>query len=99
VLAEKGGRMGMADLRQAVITGAVERVRPKMMTVTTTMVGLLPIMWGHGAGSQAMKRIAAPMVGGMVSSTALTLVVIPVIYTLWRGWQLQQTNARIDDNA
>jgi Cu(I)/Ag(I) efflux system membrane protein CusA/SilA len=62
-----------------------------MMTVVTTMVGLLPIMWGHGTGSQTMKRIAAPMVGGMVSSTLLTLIVIPVIYTLWREWQLKHS--------
>jgi Cu(I)/Ag(I) efflux system membrane protein CusA/SilA len=62
-----------------------------MMTVVSTMVGLLPIMWGHGAGSQAMKRIAAPMVGGMVSSTVLTLVVIPAIYALWKEWELRRT--------
>ena len=65
--------------------GAVERVRPKMMTVTAIMAGLLPILWGDGAGASVMKRIAAPMVGGMVSSTVLTLVVIPAVYALWRG--------------
>ena len=64
--------------------GAVERVRPKMMTVTAIMAGLLPILWGSGAGASVMKRIAAPMVGGMVSSTILTLVVIPAIYSLWK---------------
>tara|TARA_R110002167_G_scaffold9121_10_gene41585 strand:+ start:333 stop:563 length:231 start_codon:yes stop_codon:yes gene_type:complete len=62
--------------------GAVERVRPKMMTVVATGAGLLPIMWGSGTGSEVMRRIAAPMVGGLLSSTMLTLVVIPVIYTL-----------------
>ena len=71
-----------ADLQRAIISGAVERVRPKMMTVVAIMAGLLPIMWSHGTGSEVMRRIAAPMVGGMISSTVLTLVVIPVIYTL-----------------
>jgi Cu(I)/Ag(I) efflux system membrane protein CusA/SilA len=60
----------------------VMRVRPKMMTVVAIMAGLLPIMWGSGTGSEVMRRIAAPMVGGMVSATVLTLIVIPVIYTL-----------------
>lgn len=73
------------DLQKAIVHGAVERVRPKLMTVTTTIMGLLPIMWGHGTGSQVMKRIAAPMVGGLVTSTILTLIVIPAIYFLWRG--------------
>lgn len=72
----------MDDLYQAVIIGAVDRVRPKIMTVVAIMAGLLPIMWGTGTGSEVMRRIAAPMVGGMVSSTILTLVVIPAIYTL-----------------
>ena len=89
-------RIGRHELGRAVIAGAVERVRPKMMTVMTTMVGLLPIMWGHGAGSQAMKRIAAPMVGGMVSSTVLTLVVIPAIYALWKEWELRGDGGRLD---
>ncbi len=74
-------------LRQAVLDGAVQRVRPKMMTVAATMTGLLPIMWGTGSGADMMKRIAAPMVGGMVSSTVLTLLVIPSLYVMWRGWQ------------
>jgi Cu(I)/Ag(I) efflux system membrane protein CusA/SilA len=72
------------DLYEAVMEGAVERVRPKMMTVTAIMAGLLPILWGNGAGASVMKRIAAPMVGGMISSTVLTLLVIPAIYALWR---------------
>jgi Cu(I)/Ag(I) efflux system membrane protein CusA/SilA len=74
-----------ADLHAAVEYGAVERVRPKLMTVSTTIIGLLPIMWSVGTGSQVMKRIAAPMVGGLVTSTLLTLVVIPAIYDLWKG--------------
>jgi copper/silver efflux system protein len=73
---------GVAELYAAVMEGAVERVRPKMMTVTAIMAGLLPIMWSTGAGSEVMRRIAAPMVGGMISSTLLTLIVIPAIYAL-----------------
>ena len=76
------------DLHAAVVHGAVERVRPKLMTVTTTIAGLLPIMWSSGTGSQVMKRIAAPMVGGLITSTILTLVVIPAIYYLWKGRKL-----------
>ena len=80
------GRMTTAqDLREAILEGAVQRVRPKMMTVAAIMGGLLPIMWTTGTGADVMKRIAAPMIGGMVSSTLLTLVVIPVLYALWRG--------------
>ena len=80
------GRMATAqDLREAVMEGAVQRVRPKMMTVAAIMGGLLPIMWTAGTGADVMKRIAAPMIGGMVSSTVLTLLVIPVLYALWRG--------------
>jgi Cu(I)/Ag(I) efflux system membrane protein CusA/SilA len=71
-------------LYESVIEGAVERVRPKMMTVTAIMAGLLPILWGNGTGASVMKRIAAPMVGGMISSTVLTLVVIPAVYSLWK---------------
>lgn len=79
------GRLrSLADLRDAIVEGAVLRVRPKIMTVTAIIAGLLPILWSHGTGSQVMKRIAAPMVGGMVSSTLLTLIVIPVIYEIWK---------------
>ncbi|RMF15078.1 MAG: efflux RND transporter permease subunit, partial [Candidatus Dadabacteria bacterium] len=77
-------------VKQAVVEGAVQRVRPKMMTVLSTMIGLVPILWSHGAGADVMKRIAAPMVGGMVTSTVLTLVIIPVIYDSWRNWQLRR---------
>ncbi|MBP7393353.1 MAG: efflux RND transporter permease subunit [Zoogloea sp.] len=82
---------GPADLYQAVMEGAVERVRPKMMTVVAITAGLLPIMWGTGTGSEVMSRIAAPMVGGMISSTLLTLAVIPAIYALTKQWQLQRS--------
>ncbi len=74
-------------LYQAIMQGAAERVRPKMMTVVTIIAGLLPIMWGTGTGSEVMRRIAAPMVGGMISSTVLTLLVIPVIYAWVKQWQ------------
>ena len=72
------------DLHAAIIEGAVDRVRPKIMTVATTLIGLLPVMYGTGAGSQIMKRIAAPMVGGLVSSTIMTLIIIPVLYDMWK---------------
>ena len=78
------------DLYAAVMEGAVERVRPKMMTVVAIMAGLLPIMWSSGAGSEVMRRIAAPMVGGMISSTLLTLIVIPAIYALVEARRLRR---------
>ncbi|OGT91973.1 MAG: cation transporter [Gammaproteobacteria bacterium RIFOXYD12_FULL_61_37] len=85
------GRVPTAvDLYHAIMEGAVERVRPKMMTVTAIMAGLLPIMWSCGTGSEVMSRIAAPMVGGMISSTILTLIVIPAIYALVMQWQLKR---------
>jgi Cu(I)/Ag(I) efflux system membrane protein CusA/SilA len=81
----KEGRMNsMHDLQEAVEEGAVKRIRPKMMTVMAILLGLLPIMWSHGAGSDVMKRIAAPMVGGVVSSFALELLVYPVIFVIWK---------------
>jgi Cu(I)/Ag(I) efflux system membrane protein CusA/SilA len=85
------GRMITAqDLHEAIMEGAVQRVRPKMMTVAAVMGGLIPIMWTTGTGADVMKRIAAPMIGGMVSSTMLTLLVIPVLYALWRGRSLSE---------
>ncbi|HEX5683195.1 MAG TPA: efflux RND transporter permease subunit [Ideonella sp.] len=83
---------GPSDLYGAVMEGAVERVRPKMMTVVAIMAGLLPIMWGTGTGSEVMSRIAAPMVGGMISSTVLTLAVIPALYALVKQWQLKRAS-------
>jgi Cu(I)/Ag(I) efflux system membrane protein CusA/SilA len=81
--AEAEGRaLSQTDVREAVVFGAVERVRPKMMTAAAIMAGLLPILWSTGTGSEVMQRIAVPMIGGMVSSTLLTLVVIPVVYAL-----------------
>jgi Cu(I)/Ag(I) efflux system membrane protein CusA/SilA len=84
------GETSLRDLYEGIVEGAVDRVRPKMMTVTAIIAGLLPILWGQGAGASVMKRIAAPMVGGMVSSTILTLVVIPAIYSLWQEWALRR---------
>jgi Cu(I)/Ag(I) efflux system membrane protein CusA/SilA len=78
------GKKTLKDLYDAIIEGAVLRVRPKMMTVVTTILALLPIMWATGAGARPMKRLAAPMIGGLISSTILTLVVIPVVYYLVR---------------
>ena len=80
-----------SDLHRAVVEGAVDRVRPKIMTVATTLIGLLPVMYGSGAGSQIMKRIAAPMVGGLVSSAVMTLIIIPVIYFLWKTREIHKT--------
>lgn len=85
------------DLARAIMIGAVDRVRPKVMTVVAIMAGLLPILWSTGTGSEVMRRIAVPMVGGMVSSTVLTLVVIPAIYGLVKGWSLPAR--RTDDIA
>ena len=86
----EGKPLSFDDLNAAIVEGAVERVRPKMMTVVAIMAGLLPIMWSSGTGSEVMRRIAAPMVGGMVSSTALTLIVIPAIYALVKRRQFSR---------
>jgi Cu(I)/Ag(I) efflux system membrane protein CusA/SilA len=86
--AAEGRQFTSQDLYAAIMSGAVERVRPKMMTVAAIMAGLLPIMWSHGTGAEVMQRIAVPMIGGMVSSTLLTLVVIPAIYALVKGISL-----------
>jgi Cu(I)/Ag(I) efflux system membrane protein CusA/SilA len=91
------GRMATVhDLRYAIIDGAVQRVRPKMMTVAAIIGGLLPIMWTTGTGADVMKRIAAPMIGGMVSSTVLTLLVIPMLYALWRSRSIPVANRPLD---
>ncbi|MGA6925121.1 MAG: efflux RND transporter permease subunit, partial [Desulfosarcina sp.] len=83
-----GDRFNRRHLNEAIEEGAALRVRPKMMTVVAIMAGLAPIMWSHGTGSEVMKRIAAPMIGGMVSATILTLIVVPVLYGIWKGWRL-----------
>ncbi len=83
-ITREGRRPTRADLEAAIEYGAVNRLRPKLMTVSAIMLGLLPALWSHGTGGEVMQRIAAPMVGGMVTSTVLTLVVIPALYYLWR---------------
>ena len=87
---EEGGTFTADDLYHAIMEGAVERVRPKMMTVVAIMASLLPILWSTGTGSEVMKRIAVPLVGGMLSSTILTLIVIPAIYALAKKGQFEQ---------
>jgi len=81
---QKGLMRNWDDLREAIEYGAVKRVRPKFMTVAVMIMGLLPILWSTGAGADVMKRIAAPMVGGIVTSFLLELVVYPPIYAIWR---------------
>jgi Cu(I)/Ag(I) efflux system membrane protein CusA/SilA len=97
-LKEKRAKEGRAftrdDLYAAIMSGAVERVRPKMMTVAAIMAGLLPIMWSHGTGAEVMQRIAVPMIGGMVSSTLLTLIVIPAIYAVVKGFSVRSPRRR-----
>ncbi len=90
--AVRRGPVTVTGLLAAVEYGAVNRVRPKLMTVSAIMAGLFPIMWTHGTGASVMQRIAAPMIGGMVTSTILTLIVIPVLYYLWRGRHLTLTS-------
>ena len=87
---QKGIMRGLKDLREAIHHGAVKRVRPKIMTASVIIAGLVPIMWSHGSGADVMKRIAAPMVGGVVTSVLLELAVYPVIYFLWKSWSLKK---------
>jgi Cu(I)/Ag(I) efflux system membrane protein CusA/SilA len=93
------GRMNsLRDLQDAVEDGAVRRIRPKMMTVMAILMGLLPIMWGHGAGADVMKRIAAPMVGGVITSFILELLIYPVIFTIWK-WHAEVKPGLVKANA
>jgi Cu(I)/Ag(I) efflux system membrane protein CusA/SilA len=90
----------LADLEASVMEGAVQRVRPKMMTVLAILMGLLPIMWGGGAGSDVMKRIAAPMVGGVITSFILELMIYPAIYVLWKWWaEVRSAAAKVREQA
>lgn len=89
----RAGRMrNQHDLFEAITYGAVQRVRPKLMTVSMVTLGLIPALWAEGAGSEAIQRIAAPMVGGLITSTVLTLELVPAIYSIWRGRQVQWTD-------
>jgi len=85
---EAGTLRTVADLRRTILEGATDRARPLLMTVASDVIGLLPIMWGAGTGSEAMRRIATPMVGGVVTATLVTLIAIPVAYALVHGWRL-----------
>ena len=89
---KKGTMRNMQDLKDAIYHGAVKRIRPKVMTVATIIMGLLPIMWSAGTGSDVMKRIAAPMVGGVVTSAIMELAVYPAIYLLWKGRKFKRDN-------
>ena len=88
---KKGQLNTPGDLRDAIYHGAVKRVRPKAMTAAVIIAGLLPILWSHGAGADVMKRIATPMVGGVVTSTLMELLVYPAIFFIWRGRSLART--------
>jgi Cu(I)/Ag(I) efflux system membrane protein CusA/SilA len=92
---QKGLMRGLTDLKEAIHHGAVKRVRPKIMTASVIIAGLVPIMWSHGSGADIMKRIAAPMVGGVVTSVLLELAIYPVIYFLWKSWSLRK-EAKLD---
>ena len=91
---EEYRKKGLLDapggLDEAILHGAVKRARPKMMTVAAAFMGLLPIMWSTSAGADVMKRIAAPMVGGVITSTILELIIYPAIYMIWRGRSLEK---------
>ena len=86
----EGKMRSISDLHEAIIEGAVKRIRPKVMTIMAILMGLLPIMWSHGAGADVMKRIAAPMIGGVLTSFLLELLVYPAIFDIWRGWKLRR---------
>jgi Cu(I)/Ag(I) efflux system membrane protein CusA/SilA len=91
----QSGRLGsFADLEEAIVEGAARRIRPKLMTVITMIVGLTPLLWSTGTGADVMKRIAAPMVGGLVSSFLLELAVYPALFAIWKARSLPQESAR-----
>jgi len=92
--ARKEGRMRtLEDLKEAIIEGAVKRIRPKVMTIMAILMGLLPIMWSHGAGADVMKRIAAPMIGGVITSFLLELLVYPAIFEIWKGRAVRRSQS------
>ena len=94
-----GTMRSLSDLKEAIVSGTAMRIRPIIMTVTAIIAGLVPIMWGHGTGSEVMKRIAAPMVGGMVSVTVLSLLVLPTIYYFWRSLEVKQIMKEMKDES
>jgi Cu(I)/Ag(I) efflux system membrane protein CusA/SilA len=83
--AERGRLRWSGELEDAIVEGAAKRIRPKLMTVLTMMIGLVPILWSTGTGADVMKRIAAPMIGGLATSFLLELTVYPAIFALWKG--------------
>lgn len=94
-----GPQFSRVQLAEAIEEGAALRVGPKMMTVVAIIAGLAPIMWSTGTGSQVMKRIATPMVGGMISATIVTLIVVPAIYGIWKGFGLPKNSPARKDRA
>jgi len=94
----KGQMRTYKDLEEAIMHGAVKRIRPKMMTVTAMFMGLLPIMWSMGSGADMMKRVAAPMVGGVFTSFILELLVYPVLYSIWK-WRFVMKNGTLAPKA
>lgn len=94
---ENGRMRTRGDLAQAIHHGAVKRIRPKIMTIAVIIAGLIPIMWSHGAGADVMKRIAAPMIGGVITSGIMELMVFPVIYFMWRGMKLDKDMTATSD--
>src|SRR5262249_2889914 len=91
----KGKMKTYEDLKEAIVHGAVKRIRPKLMTVAAAMMGLVPIMWSLGTGSDMMKRIAAPLIGGLVTSFILELLVYPPIYAIWK-WRYEMTRGTVE---
>ena len=94
-----GRAITVRDIEEAIIEGALLRLRPKVMTVATIFAGLFPIMVGEGTGSEVMRRIATPMVGGMATTTALTLIVIPAVYLVWQRHQLRNPAVAVADGV
>jgi Cu(I)/Ag(I) efflux system membrane protein CusA/SilA len=92
---DEGRMRTIQDLHDAIIEGAVKRIRPKVMTIMAILMGLLPIMWSHGAGADVMKRIAAPMIGGVITSFILELLVYPAIFDVWRGWKMRRASQNV----
>ena len=92
---KEGKLNSLQDLRDSIMHGAVTRIRPKMMTVSVILAGLIPIMFSHGTGADVMKRIAAPMIGGVITSAILVLVIIPAIYMAWRGREFKAGKNKI----
>jgi Cu(I)/Ag(I) efflux system membrane protein CusA/SilA len=92
---QRGRMRTRQDLDEAIVHGAVKRVRPKMMTVMAAFMGLLPIMWSTGAGADMMKRVAAPMVGGLFTSFILELLVYPAVYAVWK-WRFEMKEGKVD---